>query len=749
MDSLLARPALHKILIKYLKQKPGQAATAILLLQTVYGLSKIMEIRKGLTASLFFAVLFTYPLLYIFLKKRSDTISSLFFKSVATVSLYLLPAFSVNLFTSGFGGISYFSIFSGIMDKGIHESSEFITLISIATCLLTLIAALLIHLGRDMVAFFIISIPAILIILNIPEDKAYTISSTVILTTFTLLAFTVNSTRERKNSNHLVYHVTITLLTVFIPVMILTKIFSASGTAALFEDIYKKLDYAKRVQFSQATAGFSEKETELGGPVKTVDKTEFFVNSPVKVKLRGSVKLKYTGTTWETHYASWNTNVTVPAQITYLSNNPAFTRYELTVTPEESRLTTYLTPLFTQSVESDDIKFSTTGIYKTESEREIEDTYQVVFYHTETDLLEQFTYSPKTEERTLRQMRLKYSDYLLIPKTVTDRTRDLALEIAGTNKNYSEIAKSIEAFLNHNYTYTTDASHLPPDRDFVDFFLFTDRKGYCTYFATAAVILLRINGIPSRYVEGFETQKLQDAKGRYIIKSAMAHAWCEVLIDPQNDIWAVFDPSPSSYYTPSDESYWKHFVYDYLLRTGENVDSLTQDENSANKTVYHLSSPKETVLSRYLPLVYLVIPLLLLFVLTVIIKNLCLILFSNSLFYFYRFTGSLYQNSKFFDKSSSKTLFEELYSLNNSERFIDTAHTITTEYYTQRFKINKEYKSNVKTRLKLFIVLSLSYFKVSIETPLSAITAALFDLKKTTASGDNRYFKTDLNKQNN
>ncbi|MBN2435495.1 MAG: transglutaminase domain-containing protein [Spirochaetes bacterium] len=739
MDSLLARPALHKILIKYLKQKPGQAATAILLLQTVYGLSKIMEIRKGLTPSLFFAVLFTYPLLYIFLKKRSDIISSLFFKSVATVSLYMLPAFSVNLFTSGFGGISYFSIFSGIMNKGIHESSEFITLISIATCFFTLITALLIHLGRDMVAFIIISIPAILIILNIPEDKAYTISSTVILTTFTLLAFTVNSTRERKNSNHLVYHVTITLLTVFIPVIILTRIFSASGTAALFEDIYKKLDYAKRVQFSQATAGFSEKETELGGPVKTVDKTEFFVDSPVKLKLRGSVKLKYTGTTWETHYASWSTNVTVPVQITYLSNNPAFTRYELTVTPEESRLTTYMTPLFTQSVESDDIKFSTTGIYKTESEREIKDAYKVVFYHTETDLLEQFTYSPKTEERTLRQIRLKYSDYLLIPKTVTDRTRDLALEIAGTNKNYSEIAKSIEAFLNHNYTYTTDASHLPPDHDFVDFFLFSDRKGYCTYFATAAVILLRINGIPSRYVEGFETQKLQDAGGRYIIKSAMAHAWCEVLIDPQNDIWAVFDPSPSSYYSPSDESYWKHFVYDYMLRTGENVDSLAQDENPEDEAVYHLSSPKETVLSRYLPLVYLVIPVLLLFFITVVTKNIFLILFSESLIYIYHYTHTLFQNSRFYSESNSRTLFENLYATADTEPFIKTARKITSKYYTQRFKVNHDCSSDVKTRFRLFITLSLTFVRVSSDKPLSAITAALFDLKKISASGKHEY----------
>lgn len=40
-------------------------------------------------------------------------------------------------------------------------------------------------------------------------------------------------------------------------------------------------------------------------------------------------------------------------------------------------------------------------------------------------------------------------------------------------------------------------------KSFLDFFLLESQKGYCTYYATAFVLLARAEGFPARYVQGF------------------------------------------------------------------------------------------------------------------------------------------------------------------------------------------------------------------------------------------------------
>ena len=51
--------------------------------------------------------------------------------------------------------------------------------------------------------------------------------------------------------------------------------------------------------------------------------------------------------------------------------------------------------------------------------------------------------------------------------------------------------------------YTLSPGTTPEGRDFVDYFLFENQKGYCVHFASAAVALLRSQGIPARYAEGY------------------------------------------------------------------------------------------------------------------------------------------------------------------------------------------------------------------------------------------------------
>lgn len=80
----------------------------------------------------------------------------------------------------------------------------------------------------------------------------------------------------------------------------------------------------------------------------------------------------------------------------------------------------------------------------------------------------------------------------------------------------------------------------------MDYFLFHQKKGYCTYFASAFGVLARCVGIPTRYVEGFMVDyKEKDNVGAYQVGSNNAHAWVEAYIEGIG--WIPFEPTPAFY----------------------------------------------------------------------------------------------------------------------------------------------------------------------------------------------------------
>ena len=98
---------------------------------------------------------------------------------------------------------------------------------------------------------------------------------------------------------------------------------------------------------------------------------------------------------------------------------------------------------------------------------------------------------------------------------------------------------AIRHFLEEHYTYTKNPGRTPADKDFISYFLTESRKGYCTSFASAAVMLLRASGIPARYAVGLSVDRedLQNAprtkEGLHAlsVNDHHAHAWVEVYVD--------------------------------------------------------------------------------------------------------------------------------------------------------------------------------------------------------------------------
>lgn len=127
--------------------------------------------------------------------------------------------------------------------------------------------------------------------------------------------------------------------------------------------------------------------------------------------------------------------------------------------------------------------------------------------------------------------------------TVTQRTYALAAQITQNCSTAVEKVDAVKAWLDQNCTYTLGPKQPPNGRDFVDFFLFSSRAGYCEHFASAMTVLLRCAGVPARYVSGYYSP-VANAKGVYEITNAQAHAWVEFYTENYGFLTA--DPTPSA-----------------------------------------------------------------------------------------------------------------------------------------------------------------------------------------------------------
>lgn len=166
------------------------------------------------------------------------------------------------------------------------------------------------------------------------------------------------------------------------------------------------------------------------------------------------------------------------------------------------------------------------------------------------------------EEQDVRED--AYMDYLAVDSQIR---RIVQAVVSNTNLQMKTIEEKIEYiryirdFLINNYTYTQSPGSVPQGEDFVKYFLLDSKQGYCTYFATAAVMMYRAAGIPARYVEGYAVsdeqlqqaedimlyQRLQqkEVRGKSLdIKDNAAHAWVEVYID--NIGWVPVEVTPSN-----------------------------------------------------------------------------------------------------------------------------------------------------------------------------------------------------------
>ncbi len=148
----------------------------------------------------------------------------------------------------------------------------------------------------------------------------------------------------------------------------------------------------------------------------------------------------------------------------------------------------------------------------------------------------QFWDGNRVEREKLKSFVEKY--YLQVPDSLTGVCDDFRKYLKENNiavDKQKDVLRAVKRYITKDTSYTLSPGRTPSDRDSVEYFLTENKKGYCIYYATAAAILLRSVGIPTRYVEGMHVKKEQleeCAPDKEIsVPDSAAHAWVEVFDD--------------------------------------------------------------------------------------------------------------------------------------------------------------------------------------------------------------------------
>lgn len=295
-------------------------------------------------------------------------------------------------------------------------------------------------------------------------------------------------------------------------------------------------------KFSLSYTGYQQDARRLGGPVKDNYSLALRVRSEASIgglHLRGTIKDLYNGAMWDKSDKKpkkFKDKLEIEDfSIPYKIKEMEIIHDGIKTTTAFNALYPYiLTNSFKYGFIDSDLETFNPRVIK------LGKSYSVTFKEYNLD---QKTLLEKGPDRIVRASTSYHDKNLKLPE-IPSRVYDLTKDITGKYDSPYMKASAIEDYLKRNYPYSKDTSILPEGRDFVDYFLFDEKKGSCSYYATALTVMARITGIPARYVEGFVVPYSQSSDGYTEVFNSDAHAWVELYLDGVG--WVTFDPTPGN-----------------------------------------------------------------------------------------------------------------------------------------------------------------------------------------------------------
>jgi len=138
-------------------------------------------------------------------------------------------------------------------------------------------------------------------------------------------------------------------------------------------------------------------------------------------------------------------------------------------------------------------------------------------------------------------------NYLRVPASLTPRVSALAKQVLQGQGSSAAKVQAVVAWLRQTHGYTTNLRRDERIADPLEDFLFAEKAGHCEYFASAAAILLRLGGVPTRYVNGFLGGEWNAMREAVTVRENRAHSWVEAYLGREG--WVRVDATP-----PQDRS---------------------------------------------------------------------------------------------------------------------------------------------------------------------------------------------------
>ncbi len=314
------------------------------------------------------------------------------------------------------------------------------------------------------------------------------------------------------------------------------------------------------------SSGYLEDQSDLGGWLNLISGTCLqveFSETPHSDRLTGSIYDSYIGTGWLCTANINGTGYSSPTDASsadFVSASDLYGSVRISDISENSdkgkKQETLFYPPYSYAVISDSA-----------GEIAVRDGMHLSFEQLSDDSYTAYYYKQPSEYRLTAS---ESDQYLSLPENLPQRIKDMA--ITATAECINDESKAYELMrILCSYKYETHVRSLPKGRDFVDYFLFDSKKGYCAYFASAMAVLARCADIPSRYVLGYYI-----GPDNTLVTTASkdeAHAWAELYIDGR---WIVYDPAFSppediagnidEDKTPQDTSALKRILmYSYVI----------------------------------------------------------------------------------------------------------------------------------------------------------------------------------------
>ena len=133
--------------------------------------------------------------------------------------------------------------------------------------------------------------------------------------------------------------------------------------------------------------------------------------------------------------------------------------------------------------------------------------------------------------------------YLQLPTDFSPDIQALAADITGEYDNPYDKAYAITRWLRINIDYSRTIPPIPSGADPMEWFLFDGQTGFCNYYATAQVLMLRSLGIPARMAVGYAEGEYNSQTETFTVQKRDSHAWPEVYFEDYG--WVVFEPTVS------------------------------------------------------------------------------------------------------------------------------------------------------------------------------------------------------------